>query len=180
VNNLERQSILVVVHQWYKIRPSNQHMLISIKARTKCCPAIILSTTEVINYPSMCHNHRQHCYHLSVNCSSINTKPVTQLGPFTVLASMEKSAAIFQNLVATSSFLVAQQDECNLHHFWHHNQRQCQQQHLPLHQLQQHNWTCINKSSYDISSSSTTGSNASTALAISSIPAAQLDVYQQQ
>jgi hypothetical protein len=38
----------------------------------------------------------------------------------------------------------------------------------------------INRICNDTNSSSTTGSNASTALVISSIPAAQLDVYQRQ
>jgi hypothetical protein len=50
------------------------------------------------------------------------------------------------------------------------------QPHLQLHQFQQHNWMqCINSISSFINSSSTTGCNASTALAHTLIPAAQLD-----
>jgi hypothetical protein len=50
------------------------------------------------------------------------------------------------------------------------------QQHLQLHQLQQHNWMqCINSICNYINSSSTTGCNASTAFATTPTPAAQLD-----
>jgi hypothetical protein len=53
------------------------------------------------------------------------------------------------------------------------------QQHLLPHQFQQHNWLlCINSISSFIKSSSTTGCNASTALAHTLIPAAQLDHLQ--
>jgi hypothetical protein len=55
------------------------------------------------------------------------------------------------------------------------------QQHLLPHQFQQHNWMqCINSICYHINSSSTTGCYASTALAVSSNPAAQLDAMHQQ